>query len=139
MSKEEFAYLPPEVQTNDYDIYKFWQTINPSHRINFNGTISVLIDNMVYSAAEGFLQFCRRHDFATIYGTPSGGDGLLIWPMYMVLPNSKLVINAASSLGLNHDGTANEEIRTQPDVYYESAFGNWDELILFTINDLLSS
>ena len=58
--------------------------------------------------------------------------------MYIVLPNSKLVINSASSLGLNHDGKANEEFRTQPDVYYESEFGNWDELILYTMNDLMS-
>ncbi len=137
MSKKDFPTLPPEVETKDFEIYKFWQTINPSEHIDFNGNITLLIDNMVFSAAEGFLHFCRKYDFVdNIYGTPSGGDGLMIWPLYIVLPNSKLVINAASSLGIDHNGFANEEVRTQPDVLYESSYGNWDELINLVIDDL---
>lgn len=37
------------------------------------------------------------------------------------------------------EGHANEEVRTQPDIYYESAFGNWNELINYVIDHLLSS
>jgi hypothetical protein len=140
VSKNDFDYLPPEVKTKDYKIYKFWQTIDPSGSLNFTGEIHLLIDNIVYSAAEGFLHFCKTSNFVdTIYGIPSGGDGLMIWPLYFVLPNSKLVINSACSLGLNPDGYANEEYRTQPDVFYESSYGDWDELILYTISDILSS
>jgi C-terminal processing protease CtpA/Prc len=106
---------------------------------NFTGDIVVLMDNYVYSAAEGFVSFCKETGFATLYGTASGGDGLMIRPFNFVLPNSKLVINSASALGLDSTGHVNEEVRTQPDVFYESAFGNWTELIDFTIADLLNS
>lgn len=136
ISKDQVDYLPPEVQTDDFRIYKFWQTIDPTDLVEFKGSISILIDNMVYSAAEGFLHFAGKYDFAKIYGTPSGGDGLMVWPLFIVLPNSKLVINSASALGLDNNGYANEEVRTQPDVFFESSYGNWDELIEFVIDDL---
>ena len=103
---------------------------------NFTGEIILLTDNVVYSAAESFAHFCKETDWATIYGTATGGDGLLLWPLYCILPNSKIIINMASTLGLDTSGHANEEVRTQPDVYYESAFGNFSELIDYVINDL---
>ncbi|MHA2253765.1 MAG: S41 family peptidase [Candidatus Kariarchaeaceae archaeon] len=135
MDKNDFSYLPPEVLEDNFDIYKVWQTLTPSEdiQIDFKGKISVLIDNVVYSAAEGFANFCREFDFATIYGTSSAGDGIIVRPLDFVLPNSKLVINIASTLGLDGTGQANEEVKTQPDVYYESSFGNFDELINFVI------
>jgi C-terminal processing protease CtpA/Prc len=137
VSKNQVDNLPPEVQSNDFKMYKFWQTIDPTDLIEFKGSISILIDTMVYSAAEGFLHFARKYNFADkIYGIPSGGDGLMVWPLFIVLPNSKLVINSASSLGLDSDGNANEEVRTQPDVFFESSFGKWDELIEFVIDDI---
>ncbi len=136
--KDEFSYLPPEVLTNDYRIHRNYMTYNPLGEFNFTGDIVVLMDNQVYSAAEGFVNFCKDNNFATLYGTASGGDGLMLRPFNFVLPNSKLVINSASALGLDATGHANEEVRTQPDVFYESAFGDWTALIDFTIADLLS-
>jgi C-terminal processing protease CtpA/Prc len=140
MNKKDFSYLPPEVLEDDFKIFKVWQTITPSDdiQIDFNGRISVLIDNVVYSAAEGFANFCHEFDFARIYGTASAGDGIIVRPLDFVLPNSKLVINTASALGLDGTGHANEEVKTQPDVYYESSFGNFDELINYVIQDLNS-
>ena len=137
--KEEFSYLPPEVLTDDFRIHKNWMTYEPLGELNFTGEIVVLMDNMVYSAAEGFVNFCKEYNFAKLYGTTSGGDGIMIRPLNFVLPNSKLVINSASAIGLDATGHANEEVRTQPDAYYESAFGNWDELINFVIEDLLNN
>ena len=134
--KEEFSYLPPEVLTDDFQIHKNWITYEPLDELDFAGEIVVLMDNMVYSAAEGFVNFCKEYNFAKLYGTTSGGDGIMIRPLNFVLPNSKLVINSASAIGLDATGHANEEVRTQPDVYYESAFGNWDELIDFVVDDL---
>jgi hypothetical protein len=55
-----------------------------------------------------------------------------------VLPNSKLVITSASAIGLDATGHANEEVRTSPDVVYESAFRDWDALINYVIDDLLT-
>ncbi|NHJ48894.1 MAG: hypothetical protein FK733_14005 [Asgard group archaeon] len=138
--KSDFDYLPPEVYSENFKLFKAWGNYAPDeNNVNFTGEIILLTDNIVYSAAEGFANFCKQTDFATIYGTASGGDGLLLWPIYCVLPNSKIVINLASTLGLDIDGQANEEIRTQPDVYYESAFGNFTELIDYVIQDLEGS
>jgi C-terminal processing protease CtpA/Prc len=139
VAKDEFSYLPPEVLTDDYRIHKNWMTYEPLDELDFTGEIVVLMDNMVYSAAEGFVNFCKEYSFARLYGTASGGDGIMIRPFNFVLPNSKLVINSASAIGLDATGHANEEVRTQPDVYYESAFGNWNELIDFVIDDLTNN
>jgi C-terminal processing protease CtpA/Prc len=137
--KTEFSYLPPEAQTDNYTIFNNIFTFPPMSETNFTGDIDVLMDHYVFSAAEGFVNFCKEAGFATLYGTASGGDGLMIRPFNFVLPNSKLVINTASALGLDSTGHVNEEVRTQPDVFYESAFGNWTELIDFTIADLINS
>lgn len=137
--KSQFASLPPEVETDDFWIHRSYFTVTPTYEVDFNGTINLLVDNVVFSAAEGFVNFCKENDFAEIYGTRSGGDGIMIWPLYFILPNSKLVINSASAIGLDNTGQSNEEVRTQPDVEYESTFGNWTELINYAIEDLLSS
>lgn len=137
VSKEVFDYLPPEVRGEDYVIYNFSSTYTPTHEVDFDGEIILLTDFMVYSAAEGFTNFCKQTGFATIYGTPSGGDGFFIWPIYCVLPNSKIAITMTSSMSLDWTGHANEEVRTQPDVYYESPFMNHDELINFILKEIL--
>jgi hypothetical protein len=117
VSKETFDYLPPEVHGGDYVVYNFSETYTPTHEAGFDGEIILLTDFMVYSAAEGFTNFCKQTGFATIYGTPSGGDGFFVWPLYCVLPNSKIAIAMTSSMSLDSTGHANEEVRTQPDVY----------------------
>jgi hypothetical protein len=137
--KTQFSYLPPEVLTDEFEIRQNMMTYSPLGQFNFTGEIALLTDSVVYSAAEGFANFCREFNFAEIYGTETGGDGIILFPLYFVLPNSKLVISSASSIGLDGTGNANEEVKTQPDVYYESAFGNWTELIDFVIADLLGS
>ncbi|MFX1533699.1 MAG: S41 family peptidase [Promethearchaeota archaeon] len=129
ISKTHFDYLPPEVYGDDFSIYNWSGTFIPTGEVNFNGSISLLTDNVVYSAAECFSLFCKQSGFATIYGTTTGGDGILPGYTFYVLPNSKLVIRIATTLGLDSTGHASEEVRTQPDVYYESAFGNFNELI----------
>ena len=131
--KESFSYLPPEAQGDEFRIYDYQHTFTPTHDINFSGEIILLVDNVVYSAAEGFTLFCKQTGFATIYGTASGGDGIMEFPTHYRLPNSRIVINLSSALGLDRTGHANEEVRTQPDVYYESSFGNHSELIDFVL------
>jgi hypothetical protein len=137
--KTEFSYLPPEVLTDDFQIHRNLMTYSPLGEFNFNGEITILTDSVVYSAAEGFTNFCKDYDFATIYGTPTGGDGIIIFPLYFVLPNSKLVVSSASACGLDGSGHCNEEVKTMPDVYYESALNNWTELIEYAIADLTGS
>lgn len=139
VSKDAFDYLPPEVYGDDYAVYNFSQTYTSTHEVDFNGEITLLTDYVVYSAAEGFTNFCKQTGFATIYGTPSGGDGFFIWPLYCVLPNSKIVITMSPAMSLDNTGHANEEVRTQPDVYHESPFMNHDELIGFILEEIRNS
>ena len=133
-----FESLPPEVYGNNYKIYNYTQSIEPVNEVDFSGTISLLIDNIAYSASENLAIFCRESNFATIYGIPCGGDGIIPTPIFFTLPNSKIVIRAPPSIGLESNGEANEEFRTHPDVYYESSFGNFNELIEFVIEDITS-
>ena len=136
VSKNSFSYLPPEVYTDEFKIFDYQHPITPTYEINFQGEIIILTDNFVYSAAEAFTLFCKQTGFATIYGTTSGGDGIMEFPTYYTLPNSKLVICISSALGLDHTGHANEEMRTQPDFYYESSFDNHTELIDYVLDNL---
>lgn len=136
VSKDLFDYLPPEVRGEGYEIYNFSSMYTATHEAGFNGEIILLTDNIVYSAAEGFTNFCKQTGFAEIYGIPSGGDGFFVWPTYFVLPDSKLVITTSSSMSLDVTGCANEEARTQPDVLHETAFMAFDELIDFVLQDI---
>ena len=137
--KDHFDHLPPEVQGEGYGIYNFSSTYAATHEVDFNGEIILLTDNVVYSAAEGFTNFCKQTGFATIYGTPSGGDGFFVWPLYYVLPNSKLVITTSSSMSLDRTGRANEEARTQPDVYHESPLMDLGELKDYVLGEVRGS
>ncbi len=134
--KDYFDYLPPEVYGESFEVYNYSYTYNPTYEVDFNGEIILLIDPVVYSAAEGFTTFCKQSDFATVYGTPSGGDGIWPFPQFCVLPNSKIVINMPPAMGLDSTGHSSEESRTQPDVYYESEFGDRWELINYVIDDI---
>ncbi|MFD1177641.1 S41 family peptidase [Paenibacillus puldeungensis] len=81
----------------------------------FNGKIWVLVNQNVYSSSEAFAMFCKSTGFATLVGTPTGGDGGGIDPAYVVLPNSGMVVRYSMLYGINPDGTNNEEYGTQPD------------------------
>lgn len=116
--------------------YNCYKIIYKTYEANFKGEIILLIDNFVYSAAEAFTTFCKQTGFATIYGTTNGRDGIMEFPTYYALPNSKLVIYTSSALGLDHTIHANEEVRTQPDFYYESSFYNHTELIQYVLDSL---
>ena len=136
VAKTSFSYLPPEIYTDEFKIFDYRHIITPTNEVNFEGEIILLTDNVVYSAAEAFTLFCKQSGFATIYGTRSGGDGIMEFPTYYTLPNSKLVICISSALGLDHTGHANEEVRTQPDFCYESSFNNHTELIDYVLDNL---
>jgi len=132
-SKKNMANLPPEVLNDEYKLYKRINRYKPTTQVNFDGQIIVLTDWYVCSSSEAFAVFCKQTGFAKLYGTNTGGDGIG-HQIYFALPNSKLVIEMSAAIGLNKDGFANEEFHTIPDIYYESAKGNWSELIEFTIN-----
>ncbi|MFW9922017.1 MAG: S41 family peptidase [Candidatus Thorarchaeota archaeon] len=135
-TKSSFDYLPPEVLTKDYKIYKEHKLeYEPKNTVEFSGKITVLIDKCVYSSAEAFTVFCKNTGFATLVGTNSGGDGIGR-RIYWALPHSKLVLSYSFALGLFGSGYSNEEYHTAPDIYYETDCNNFSELVDYTINYL---
>jgi C-terminal processing protease CtpA/Prc len=136
--KDYFNNLPSEVLSKDFTIYDYTQKVKPSREVNFKGEIILLIDKNTYSATDAFVLFCKETNFATLYGVPTGGDGISESPAFYVLPNSKIIIRFTPAMGIDYTGNANEEVRVQPDVYYESEFGNNDELIEYVIKGTAS-
>jgi len=80
----------------------------------FGGKIWVLTSEKVYSSSENFVMFCKNTGFATLVGTTTGGDGGTLDPVYFTLPNSGLLVRYSMLLGLNSDGSSNEEFGTRP-------------------------
>ncbi|NHJ47447.1 MAG: hypothetical protein FK733_06650 [Asgard group archaeon] len=138
-NKNKLPNLPAEVLTIDFKIYtkNYYNsyTLTPQDSIGFDGEVILLTDEHVYSSAEALAMFCKDSGFATIYGTHTGGDGNGMG-IYYTLPNSKLIISFAGFMGIDSTGQANEEMRTAPDVFFESAYGNQEELIDFVLDNL---
>lgn len=54
--------------------------------------------------------------FATLVGTQTGGHGIGINPVYIVLSESGLVVQYSPIYGIKYDGTDSEEFGTTPDI-----------------------
>lgn len=94
-------------------------TINPdeSKRDNgYQGKIFLLVDEDVFSAAEGFAYFVKNTEFATIVGTKTGGDGITLGVINSVFLNSGLVFTCTNTLGYDPTGQINEENPTTLDI-----------------------
>ena len=91
----------------------------PRGDATFSGKFWLLTSKRVYSASESFAVFCKETGFATLVGTVTGGDGIGITPMTISLPNTGICFRFSPELGLNADGSGNEEFGTTPD--YEIA------------------
>lgn len=112
---------PPEVR--DFGKYiEVQDGVMPYNPFHFKGKIYLLVDGGVYSAAENFAVFAKATGWATLVGTTTGGDGIGAEPGYMSLPNSGILIRVPVAMGLNPDGTINEEAHTQPDIYIEQSY-----------------
>ena len=78
----------------------------------------LLISSDVYSGADSFADVCKKTGFATVVGERTGGGGTNgLWPMYIVLPNSGLLIKFDFMYGLTDDGYCTDEFGTAPDIY----------------------
>ena len=61
---------------------------------------------------------CKKTGFATVIGTNTKGAGNNgLWPMYIVLPNSGLLIKFDFIYGLTDGGYCTDEFGTAPDIY----------------------
>lgn len=112
--------IPPEILTSEYAeprVYRY--VVTPRDSINYQGRIFVLVDDLCFSAADGFAAFCKGSGFATVVGTWTRGDGIAFTPAIVTLPNSGMVVRFPSVFGLNPDFSASEEAHTSPDVMVE--------------------
>lgn len=114
---DNFTKIPTELIEERYFIKKNIKSIYPQNPVEFNGIIYLLVSKKVFSASEGFAQFCKNTKWAIIAGEQTGGDGIGSDPALVVLPESKIVIGYPSLVGLNNDGSINAEERTRPDIY----------------------
>lgn len=94
--------------------------ISPLKENKFKGNLYLLVDEGVYSAAEGLANFCKNTKIAKLVGHKTGGDGITLGVINDVLPNSGLVFTYTNTLGYAPDGSINEEERTNVDIATES-------------------
>ena len=85
--------------------------------------IYLLVDGVVYSSSEAFVVFCKATQFAKLAGRQTGGDGIGQDPFILTLP-SGIVIRYTGEMGLNPDGSSNEEKGTQPDIFLSAETPN---------------
>ncbi len=109
--------LPPELSSGDYVFSRDTNSIAPvNDSKSFTGKIYLLVDEAVYSSAESLAYFCKVTGFAEVVGKTTSGDGIGSDPLLLTLPESGIVIRFTGEMGLNPDGSANEETKTVPDV-----------------------
>ena len=110
-------YLPAEVRNEDYLVTKSAYDIKPHKKsIRYQGEIILLVDHGVYSSAEAFANFCATTGFAKVAGEITGGDGIGADPFIYTLPISRIATCHPGIMGLNADGSSNEEMGTRPEI-----------------------
>ncbi|MGB9809568.1 MAG: S41 family peptidase, partial [Caldanaerobacter sp.] len=135
--------FPKELKEDFGKFVCFPKSISPKNPVGFKGKIFLLVDEYVYSSSESFASFAKATKWATLVGTATGGDGIGVDPTICALPNSGLIFRFPFDMGINPDGTINEEMHTQPDIYVEETykdFINTNELSLggsFYSNDVV--
>ncbi len=113
--------IPAELYEDQYQFYSSEWTLSPANDTGgFNGSIYLLVDDLVYSSAETLAYFCKATKFAEVVGEKTSGDGIGTDPILLTLPESGVVIRFTSEMGLNPDGSANEETQTIPDILIEA-------------------
>lgn len=112
--------IPEELYTGNYLIKKTENKIKTQkNSIHYKGHIYVLADHGVYSSTEAFVNFCANTGFAKVVGETTGGDGIGADPFLYTLPISGIVTRYSGIMGLNADGSSNEETGTIPEIAIE--------------------
>jgi C-terminal processing protease CtpA/Prc len=118
---------PPEIKKSFSSFAEINYDISPLNPVGFKGRIFLLVDDKVYSSAESFAAFAKATKWAMLVGTRTGGDGIGIDPALVSLPNSGLIVRFPLEMGLNPDGSANEEFATAPDIFAEQTYRDYLE------------
>ena len=116
-----FPYINPlYVENMDY-IVSFrseWVDSSPYERAAFEGDIWLLIDGWGFSATDGFVNFAKYNEFATLVGTRTNGSGGSVFGTQFIftLPRTGVAIQYEIDMTFNIDGTINQIIGTQPHI-----------------------
>lgn len=94
----------------DFDLYTLDTfSVYPSpDSVNFQGKIYLLVDDLVYSAAEAFASSCKESGLGTLVGTRTAGDGLGYDPLIFSLPNTGFAMRYSETMGVTESGSINE-------------------------------
>lgn len=111
---------PVEITSNFKSFNKSDWIVESKDSINFKGDIYLLVDKVVFSAAESFSIFCKENGIATLIGETTAGDGGGYDPILFKLKNSGLIVRMASDMYLTNSGICNEEFKTTPDYIIEN-------------------
>ena len=85
--------------------------------IHTNARRWVLIDQYVYSAADGFAGFCKQTGWAKLVGhSNTRGDGGASAPFLMRLPKTGLLMRFTATADANKEGKLNTFYGTSPDI-----------------------
>ncbi|MBP5729558.1 MAG: hypothetical protein J6Y48_21030 [Clostridia bacterium] len=76
----------------------------------------VLTDELVFSAADGFAEFCRQTNWATVVGRRTKGDGGGVAPYLLRLPETGLLLRFTAAATSNREGELNTFYGTNPDI-----------------------
>jgi len=108
--------LPTELNKKDFFYISGVDTVFRGKFNSFSGKVYLLVNHKVFSSAEGFAVFCKDTKWAKVVGETTAGDGVGIDPVIAILPNSKMLFRFPGEMGLNPDGSSNEEMNTIPDM-----------------------
>ena len=102
-----------------YTISWTWTIIPPedsSRTVRSGAKRWVLTDERVFSAADGFAEFCRQTGWATVVGRRTKGDGGGIRPYLLRLPETGLLMRFTAVATANREGELNTFYGTNPDI-----------------------
>lgn len=81
------------------------------------GKLWILVGERVFSSSEYAAMFSKATGFATLVGNTTGGDGIGVDPIPIVLPNSGLIVRYSPIYGVTPDGASSQEYGTDPDIF----------------------
>ncbi|OIQ20126.1 MAG: hypothetical protein BM557_05495 [Flavobacterium sp. MedPE-SWcel] len=114
--------MPDELKDGSYLFRRDETTIDPvPNNKKYKGKIYLLVDHEVFSSSDALAHFCKVTKFATVVGEKTSGDGIGTDPLLLTLPNSGIVIRFTGEMGLNADGSANDETKTNPDLIIKAS------------------
>lgn len=114
--------LPSELLEDKWGFTLIDQVIIPKRDVKtFEGKIYLLVDGTVFSSAEALAVMFKITKLGLVVGDRTNGDGIGTDPLLLTLPNSGIVIRYTGEMGLNSDGSANEESKTVPDIKIDAS------------------